>query len=228
MRLSTLLQPRRRVDHDDLWYALLGVWLTAMLVGGGCLWRTKLTPAAIVHDLPEAWPAASAIARADGVATLVMLAHPRCPCTRASIAELARLMTDAYGHVQAHVLVVRPPGAPEQWERTGLWPSAAAIPGVTVHVDIDGHEARRFGATASGHVVVYDAAGRLRFRGGITAARGHEGDNPGRSQALAAILHSLGDASTPTFGCELLTADASASSGAARPDAVTGTPMRTP
>lgn len=73
MRMSTLLQPRRRVDHDDLWYALLGVWLLAMLVGGGRLWRTKLTPAAIDIDAPEAWPVASATARADGVATLVML-----------------------------------------------------------------------------------------------------------------------------------------------------------
>jgi hypothetical protein len=54
MRMSTLLQPRRRVDHDDLWYALLGVWLIAMLVGGGGLWRTKLTPAAIDIDGHEA------------------------------------------------------------------------------------------------------------------------------------------------------------------------------
>lgn len=81
MRMSTLLQPRRRVDHDDLWYALLGVWLIAMLVGGGGLWRTKLTPAAPAHDAPAAWPvgatgcellaadasASSGAARPDGV-----------------------------------------------------------------------------------------------------------------------------------------------------------------
>lgn len=217
MPASTLTSPDGRGDRNTLWYGLLGVWLAVMIAGGGYLWRTKLTPAAVVRDAPELWPAASAIDRADDVATLVMLAHPKCPCTRASIAELARLMTDAHDRVQAHVLIVRPPGVPEQWERTGLWPSAAAIPGVVVHADIDGQEARRFGATASGHVVVYDAAGQLRFRGGITDARGHEGDNPGRSRALAAIVRSPGATSGPTFGCELLGADA-----------VTGTARRTP
>lgn len=200
--------PARRLrDHDVFWCVLLGAWLTAMVVGGGYTWRDKLTPAAISADVPEQWPAGTTIPRADGLATLVMLVHPRCPCSRASVAELSRLMTDTHGRVDAHVLVVRPVDESEQWERTDLWDRAAAIPGVTVHTDIGGTEARLFGAIASGHVVVHDANGRLLFRGGITGARGHEGDNPGRSQASAAILRGLGEAVGPTFGCELLSAE---------------------
>ncbi|MBL8975876.1 MAG: hypothetical protein JNK56_35060, partial [Myxococcales bacterium] len=100
----------RRFRHrDGLLYALLVVWLGTTVAASGWLWRSKLTPAVVVTEPPEAWPPASTIAHADGLSTLVMLAHPRCPCTRASIGELARLMADAHGLVDAHVLVVRPP-----------------------------------------------------------------------------------------------------------------------
>ncbi|HEX8423596.1 MAG TPA: hypothetical protein VF634_09295, partial [Pyrinomonadaceae bacterium] len=58
---------------------------------------------------PEGWPDGSRLPRADGRATLVMLAHPRCPCTRASIGELSRLMTQARGRLTAFVLFVKPP-----------------------------------------------------------------------------------------------------------------------
>jgi hypothetical protein len=57
----------------------------------------------------------------------------------------------------------------------------------------------------SGQVLLYDASGRLRFRGGIRPSRGHEGDNTGR-RALEALL--LGDGAAPplstaVFGCPL-------------------------
>lgn len=200
------MQTAKTRRRDRLWSALLAAWLMATLAGAAGLWRYKLTPAEPVAT-PAVWPAASAVVRAGDVATLVMLAHPRCPCTRASVAELGRLVQDVRGRVDAHLLVVRPPGVAPGWEHTDLWERAAAIPGLTVHADLEGHEARRFGATVSGHVVVYGPAGELRFHGGITGARGHEGDNTGRARATAAILGGRDDADGPTFGCALLGAE---------------------
>ena len=54
------------------------------------------------------------------------------------------------------------------------------------------------------HADVCDADGRLVFSGGITVARGHSGDNAGRS-ALAALLTDGTAATTKTavFGCFL-------------------------
>jgi hypothetical protein len=171
------------------------------------LWRYKLTPTA-PGDPPPAWPAASLIPRAPGQATLVMLAHPKCSCTRASLAELSRLMTDAHGRAHAHVLFVKPAGVANGWERTDTWARAAAIPDVSVHVDDGGIEARRFGATVSGYMLAYDADGRLIFHGGITGARGHEGDNAGRRRLLALLTHETADrADSPAFGCELESAE---------------------
>jgi len=52
--------------------------------------------------------------------------------------------------------------------------------------------------------VVYDPSGRLLFRGGITSARGHAGDNAGRSAIVAAVeANDPARMATPTFGCEL-------------------------
>jgi len=100
---------------------------------------------------------------------------------------------------------VKPAGLPEDWEQTDLWRRAAVIPGVDLTRDDDGAEARRFGAATSGQTVVYDGDGHLLFSGGITAARGHEGDNAGRS-AIVSLLASRGaePTSTPVFGCSLL------------------------
>jgi hypothetical protein len=155
--------------------------------------------------LPQAhWPQNSGIVLDADYFTLVLFAHPRCPCTRASISELAHLMTKCQGRVAAHVLFLKPQNLPADWEHTDLWVSAAAIPGVQVATDVDGIEARRFGVSTSGQVVVYSRAGRQLFSGGITGSRGHEGTNAGRS-AVEAILGGGPPESMefPVFGCAL-------------------------
>jgi hypothetical protein len=60
---------------------------------------------------------------------------------------------------------------------------------VTVVRDDDGREARRFGVEASGETLLYDADGSLLFSGGITAARGHAGDNAGRTELVSLLNH---------------------------------------
>lgn len=179
------------------------LWLLTVAAGIGILWNYESTPG-VAAAAPVRWPAASRIKPAADGATLVMSAHPRCPCTRASVGELARLMTQAQGRVTAYVLFVRPPAFSEGWEQTDLWASAAAIPGVTALRDDEGVEAGRFHAATSGQTALYDAAGELIFSGGITGARGHAGDNAGRA-AIVSLL-TAGEAErrdAPVFGCPL-------------------------
>jgi hypothetical protein len=183
--------------------AACGLWLSVIVTGVSFLWNYESTPG-VAAAAPERWPAGSRIRPAADRATLVMLAHPQCPCTRASIGELARLMTEAQGRVTAYVLFIKPPGFSDGWERTDLWESAAAIPGVTVVRDDDGVEAGRFGAATSGQTVLYDAAGRLIFSGGITSARGHAGDNAGRTAAASLLINNESEQKeTPVYGCPL-------------------------
>lgn len=144
--------------------------------------------------------------------TLVLLVHPKCPCSRATIGELTKLMTDCRGRLTATVLMVRPAGAAAGWERTDLWESAAAIPGVNIEVDPTGERARQFGAATSGQALLYSADGTLLFAGGMTESRGHSGDNAGRAAITAMVLGSAtggAGARTPVFGCPLFDAGTS-------------------
>src|SRR5919107_3685313 len=141
------------------------LWLLLIRTGLGLLWGYEGTPGAAAAA-PRTWPAGSRIETDARRATLVMLAHPHCPCTRASIGELARLMTQAQGRVTAYVLFVRPSNFSDAWVQSELWASAAAIPGVTPVLDDEGVEAGRFHAATSGQTVLYDAAGNLLFSGG--------------------------------------------------------------
>lgn len=133
-----------------------------------------------------------------------MLAHPHCPCTRASLGELAQIMAERHGKLNAYVLFMKPGGSGADWDETDLRRSAAQIPGVTVVSDLDGVEAQHFGAKTSGHAFLFGADGRLLFSGGITASRGHAGGNAGESAILAAISDGSRQSShTMVFGCSL-------------------------
>lgn len=178
-------------------------WIVALSFGSRSLLNYESTPGRI-GTVPQNWPG-SRIQLAHDRATLVMLAHPRCPCTRASLGELAQIMAQAEDRIVAYVLFLKPEGSSSDWEKTGLWRSAAAIPGVTVLPDMEGAEARRFGVETSGHTVLFDNEGRLLFSGGITGSRGHSGDNAGRSAIVSLLRNHRADrAQTSVFGCSLV------------------------
>ncbi len=192
------------VKQQSILWAGGALWL-AVVTGG--MWKIAMfenTPGTVVA-VSRDWPRNSAIRLSGSVPTLVMAVHPQCPCTRASIAELAHVLAAASGHVQTELLFILPSGTKPGWEKTDLWKSAAALPGVTVRSDPGGREAARFGAETSGQCFLFDTNGRLRFTGGITASRGHEGDNDGR-EALVSLLTrgTPGRETTPVFGCPLL------------------------
>jgi hypothetical protein len=183
---------------------LASSWLVVVGVGTGALLVYEHTPGREA-GVPIHWPSESKIPRDPGQPTLIMFAHPHCPCTRASIGELMVLMTHCQKRVRASVLFFQPKGSGEDWPRTDLWRSAEAIPGVTVRADEGGAEAKCFEATTSGHIVLYDVDGKLLFSGGITSSRGHYGDNVGRSAVTQLLHHEMADVpETPVFGCSLL------------------------
>jgi hypothetical protein len=189
----------------------LVAWFGVVLASFAWIWHYKSIPGA-ASAAPEQWPVASRIAPATDKPTLVMLAHPKCDCTRASLTELRELMSRYSAKVSAHVLLVRPAGSPASWASSSSrnWVLASSIPGVDVREDVDGVEAARFGAETSGEVVLYGATGRLLFRGGITGVRGHEGNNVGLRR-LTAALSGAGSQQVPpaelaqsqVFGCAL-------------------------
>jgi hypothetical protein len=178
-------------------------WLATVAAGLALLSVYAGAPGAPATP-PEHWPVASTIVRRAGLPTVLVFAHPSCPCTRATLGELDRMLARVDGHADVHVLVLQPE-RDRAWPDTDLARLAAAIPTVQVEWDAAGTEATRFGVATSGQVLVYAANDdRLQFAGGITGARGHAGDNPGLDGVLLQLTAQSGPTtSSPVFGCEL-------------------------
>jgi hypothetical protein len=153
---------------------------------------------------PPFWPQASSIVRPQRKFSLVLFAHPDCPCTGASLTELARILTKVHGEVAAVVLFSKPGAAAAEAQNSDAWRKVASIPGVLVQFDDLARETTIFGAHVSGQVLLYAPNGRLRFTGGITAVRGHEGENAS-SDALIELVNNdrQGVIYAHVFGCSL-------------------------
>lgn len=201
LQASRFANARYRVSRGALILAVIA-WLLFVVVGLCALWNYGAKPGT-VGEIPPTWPPQSGIQR-DGHSTLLLFAHPHCPCTRASFSELARLLAACRYRVDTHVLFVAPRGTDESWLNSHLYTQACRLNGVTVHVDTDRRETRLFAAGTSGECYLYDRQGRLAFHGGITPSRGHEGDNYGR-HAIETLLMSKKPAitSAAVFGCPL-------------------------
>jgi len=185
------------------WVGVVGTWLVLVLWGMFALERYGSTPASL-DTAPLQWPAASRVVRSSRRPELVMLAHPYCPCTRASLAELSRLTTRLSDRMGVHVLFIRPEGVEAGWEDTDLVARARQIPGAQVDLDEGGREAGLFGMRTSGEAVLYGEDGTLMFHGGITPARGHEGDNVGSLRIVSLLTDGSTDrAESAVFGCGL-------------------------
>jgi len=182
---------------------LIILWL-GMSCGGLALLAWYDRSPGTHQSTPSQWPVESSLHLSERGATLIVFAHPHCPCTRASLGELEKIVARCGSTVTTSVVFLKPVGSDDSWDRTDLVQTAAKIPGVQVMHDRGGAEARRFGATTSGQALLFNSQGQLLFDGGITEARGHSGDNAGRS-AIEACLANRAPAclQTPVFGCPI-------------------------
>lgn len=182
-------------------------WALCVAVGGAALVRFDLRAGAATTP-PVVWPLESRLPRSANGATLVLFAHPHCPCTRSSLVELKRILVQAETNVEVSIVFIRPEGMNDGWVRGPLWNAAESIPGARCVADAGLQEATFFRAVTSGHVLLYDAGARLLYSGGITIARGHEGANPGAS-AIADLLAARPAPSrgAPVFGCPLFNSE---------------------
>jgi hypothetical protein len=187
------------------WHIMIGgvAWVVLVASGFVVFGMYQSTPGSVGQE-PRGWPIDSRICLAADRDTLVMFAHPRCPCTQASVAELGRIVSRCQGRLETRVLFYVPPGARSDWTNGSIWTAAAAIPGVQVFGDAGGKEAARFGAESSGHVLLFEPSGRLLFSGGITGLRGEEGDNLGRQAIITLVNDGQSDESRSlVFGCPI-------------------------
>jgi hypothetical protein len=194
-----------RLLKRPVWLIVLSiVWISGIASGFWMLTDYDVRPADN-GTAPRQWPATSRIRRSESHPTLLMFLHPRCPCSRASLAELERVLETTSDGISAHVLFIRPANVKDDWMDTALRRWAAQIPGVEISEDNQERESRLFGASISGQTLLYDAAGRLEYSGGITGSRGHFGANPSSDQVLSLLQVTTSQAAmiNPVYGCPL-------------------------
>ncbi|GAA5508605.1 hypothetical protein Rcae01_04072 [Novipirellula caenicola] len=198
----------------------MGCWLAAVLTF--VTWITAYgfkVDASNLADSEETWPADTTLAIPADRPTLVLFVHPKCPCSRATLVELEKILTASPAITTAapSVLVVAsvPRDADTTWTHSPLIQRAAELANADVVFDVEGVETARFGVTTSGTVMLFDHHATRTFSGGITTSRGHEGRSVGgdllRDRLLVATkvdIDGISDdaaKSPPVFGCILCT-----------------------
>lgn len=193
----------------------IGAWLLVLAGGFGALWAYGNTAGQSGRPV-AGWPGSRLVALDSARPTLVMFAHPRCPCTRASLSQLERLQGRFPGAFAIRIAFFEPAGADESWRSGFLWERARAMEDVRAAPDLEGALALRCGAATSGAVGLYAPGGELLFWGGLTPSRGHEGASVGWD-ALVAILSGREPSTreVAVFGCSLRGAGAPPGGGEA-------------
>lgn len=182
---------------------ILGAWM--VVLGGGFLKLLTYsnTPGESAKAFQQ-WPAQSTLARPSHFPILVAFLHPHCPCSEATVGELARLMPHIKGKMKVLAVFFKPQTQSKEWAIGRLWQMAQNIPGVEILLDEGGLEAAQFDAKTSGQTFLFDSSGKLVFNGGITSARGHMGDSVGRDTIIAfAETGKILTPKTSVFGCSL-------------------------
>ncbi|MFO0741825.1 MAG: hypothetical protein U0270_38370 [Labilithrix sp.] len=178
----------------------LGVWAAATAGGLYTIAAHGAAPGAA----PEAPATLAGTLRTAGRPALVVAAHPACPCTRATFHELERIL--AHGAGDADVVILFAGGPKPDLVASDLRGKAERMKGVRIVDDPRQELAKSLGAHTSGTVLFYDASGALKFSGGITPSRGHEGDNAGADtirDLLSRAAATSGPHATPVYGCSL-------------------------
>ena len=177
------------------------VWVSTVAAAYRAIRRFETTPGQAALA-PQRWPAASHIRPRAGEWSLVMLVHPHCSCSRASVQELQAIIEKSPA-VRPYVLVYRPTSFKPGWEQTEVVTAASRLRRTSVVIDENGREASLFGGFTSGQTILYDGEGRLRFAGGITSLRGHAGINGGRTEIIDIVSSRRRSGSHPVFGCAI-------------------------
>ena len=155
-------------------------------------------------DTGYEWPTGSTITLHSHLPTILLFVHPKCPCSLATVRELQRSLGSDSDAMSIQIGLYCPEDSEGSWTDTRLKRLAEQAFANSTFVDQNGTEAKRFGAITSGHVLAFSPTGRRLFRGGVTSARGHEGDNLG-VEALRKIVAGEPNSctTTPVFGCPI-------------------------
>jgi len=118
------------------------------------------------------WPVQSLLHRDQGHPSLLIFLDPTCPTSQASLLELAKVMARWRGRLTARAILNLPDqrieGIPQS--EAGLEQDLTDLPDVAFCYDPGGKEARRFGVSSPGQVVLFDTQGHRQCSRSINSS----------------------------------------------------------
>ena len=182
---------------------VLSVWLLLIMAGFLTLFLYEFTPG-LAGDPPESWPQNPLISLTPVGKTVIVFAHPQCPCTKATFAELADALQQATVPCQVYLVWLEQPLATSQVNDLVGPDLRQHIPESHHHWDAYHQALQIFQVRTSGHVLVFNESGDREFSGGITGGRGRLGVNSGKTALLSSLTNqSVGRTESQIYGCPL-------------------------
>ena len=163
------------------------LWLAAVVLLFGQMMVYESQPAPLAVSA-QSWPSQTAAQRISGKYSLVVFIHPHCPCSRATLDTISRIITHHEKVLSTTLFFVLPDDVSRDWVKTDLYQRAQELVSAVVKIDSAAIEANRFGGTTSGHALLYSPSGSLVFSGGLTDARGKFGESVSEWQINSLLL----------------------------------------
>jgi hypothetical protein len=136
--------------------------------------------------------------------TLIVVLHPQCPCSQATVSVLAELVEHCGQRLAVIVMLNRPKNADARWTENPLVDRLKQLEAVRLIPDDGGRVSQALGATTSGHAVLFATDGAVMFAGGLTPGRGAVGETSGQRAILGVVKGTaITPSESPTFGCPL-------------------------
>ena len=150
------------------------------------------------------WPNTTSIELDKKAPTLIMFFHPQCSCSKASVSGLIDIVRNAKNKINVIVVLYKPEEKLDTWiTQSDIWKRLVENK-IKVIIDTNGVESKKFNSATSGQTYLYETNGFAVFSGGVTPARGHEGDSRGKMAILNYVNnHTVITKITAVFGCSL-------------------------
>jgi hypothetical protein len=195
IRNSTQMMKYLRKRHLGV-AVMAACWIICTGFFYGQMVSFKTTPGLSAAHPPEFW------ATESDKPTLIVFLHPKCTCSRASLAQVAKLQSRVPDGFHTILVLWQSPNGNSDWAKLPQ-PDSGQLLHYQLVLDNGGLMARRFDAHTSGQAFVYDSRGRLRFSGGLTSSRGDSENGPAFSTLLRVITNPGSSKPMPVFGCSL-------------------------
>jgi hypothetical protein len=215
---QALVRKHKWLSRPSSGYYFAGfIWLSSIVVGFWILLEHNTDPGRVssaidelnttlVRSYVEPIPAeylADFVPEA-GTVHVIMALHPKCPCTRTTLAELEHVLALQKERAKCTFLVTLPSNESMSWIDTDTVTFAKKLPTAEIVIDVDSERANQLDLLNSGALLLLHSNGTVSFRGGITSGRTCSVENPG-SRAVSDLLRGdvVDPITTPVFGCSL-------------------------